>query len=293
MAPRRIDRRGAPRRPRRLGEPGHVPPPLAAAASLVVAGRGAVTGCAAASLARLDGIDEPAEVEVLVGNGARMPGDVPWLVVRRSRAELPPQDVVELDGIVCTGIARTICELAGRIDAPLLERVLDDVERRGYSLRWIEQTARRLQSTGRRGPHSVLADLERRRRRSAGQVRGSWFQRLLRDCLRSPILVGLVEEHEVRDGSGRLVARVDLAVPSVRLAIEAHSKRYHFGVEAEAADEDRDARLGEVGWDVRYVGYARLTSSPEDVRRSIERQVLRRAGDLGVGGLQVPAGRSG
>jgi hypothetical protein len=44
----------------------------------------------------------------------------------------------------------------------------------------------------------------------------------------------------------------------------------------------RDNRLGLVGWDVRYLGYADTTQAPEEVRSMIERLVERRALDLGV-----------
>lgn len=35
------------------------------------------------------------------------------------------------------------------------------------------------------------------------------------DCLASPLIPGLEEEFEIRDGDGRVVARVDLAAPLV------------------------------------------------------------------------------
>ena len=86
----------------------------------------------------------------------------------------------------------------------------------------------------------------------------------------------------IRDDHGRFIARVDLAVPIVRLGVEAHSRQHHFGATAESYDERRDNLVAEQGWDLRYVGYAETTQTPAQVRRFIERLVARRAADLGI-----------
>lgn len=65
-----------------------------------------------------------------------------------------------------TGLARTICDLAAEPGIEI-ERLIDDFERRGKSLRWLEQTATQLATRGRSGPAAVLVDIERRRRRRA------------------------------------------------------------------------------------------------------------------------------
>ncbi len=119
-------------------------------------------------------------------------------------------------------------------------------------------------------------------------MRGSWFQKLVAECLDSPLIPGLVEEYEIRDEAGRFVARCDLAVPWVRLGIEAHSRRFHFGAAAEASDEDREHQLALAGWELRYVGWTAATRTPSDVRRMVEALVARRAADLGA---TWPAGR--
>ena len=50
-----------------------------------------------------------------------------------------------------------------------------------------------------------------------------------RPCLRSPELPPLVRQHRVFDGRGRLAGILDLAFPSLRLGVEAHSRQFHFG----------------------------------------------------------------
>lgn len=85
----------------------------------------------------------------------------------------------------------------------------------------------RLRSRGRAGIPLVISALDRRRADPA--LRGSWFERLVETCIRSPLLPGLVRQHEILDSDGEFISRVDLAVPSVRLAVEAHSRRHHSG----------------------------------------------------------------
>ena len=70
---------------------------------------------------------------------------------------------------------------------------------------------------------------------------------------------------------------IRLRIPSLRLGVEAHSRAYHFGAIAEAADEDRDRRVAEQGWDTYYVGWRAATRHPAAVRASIEQVAAQRA----------------
>ena len=231
----------------------------------------------AARLHRLDGwLDFPdVEVSSLRRYKARVDAVVHHVGV------LEWCDVVEIDGIRTTGLARTLADL-GAVVGDQVERALDDARRRGTSLRWIDQTARRLHRPGRAGPATLL--------RSLGQiapdeaVRGSWFEKVVgggggapprprRGRPRGapgpppphPRIPELVRQHVVRDPAGRFVAQLDLAVPSLRHGIEAHSREFHFGRAAEARDEDRDHRLSAVGWDVTYLGFASTRRPPDTV----------------------------
>jgi hypothetical protein len=47
-------------------------------------------------------------------------------------------------------------------------------------------------------------------------------------------------QHPIRNAAGVIVARPDVAFPSVQLGLEAHSRRYHTGPDAEPLDEQRD-----------------------------------------------------
>jgi very-short-patch-repair endonuclease len=130
---------------------------------------------------------------------------------------------------------------------------LDDVRRRGVSLRWLDETASRLHRPGQSGTGVLLRLLAVAWEMPA--VRGSWFEKLVEDCLQSSELPPLVRQHAVRGSDGRLAGILDLAFPSIRLGVEAHSRQFHFGRAAEHGDEDRDHRLARCGWEVLYVGW--------------------------------------
>jgi hypothetical protein len=168
---------------------------------------------------------------------------------------------VTVDGLPTTSIARTLADLGSVTQSDAVLAALDSARRGGVSTRWLRQTARRLARPGQHGPRLLLELLET----SGGRtVPESWLERLVERLLAVPGLPPLVRQHVVRDPRGRFVARVDLALPSIRLAIEAHSRRFHFGDAAGGRDEDRDLRLSAVGWATLYLGYQH-TRRPADV----------------------------
>lgn len=187
-------------------------------------------------------------------------------------------DVTELDGIPCSSLARTVADLA-RYHPDRYERAADDFQRRQHSLEWLAQTIERVPARRGDGRAVMLADLHQRR--TGGTVRGSWFERLVELCVASPRIPPVVRQYVVYADDGSFIARPDLAIPSLKMAIEAHSRKFHTGPRIEAFDERRDNRLGEVGWQTSYVGWADK-SAPARVCLSIERTVAARARDLRV-----------
>ena len=110
-----------------------------------------------------------------------------------------------------------------------VRQALDDARRRGASLKWLNDTARRLHRPGQRGTGVILALLEEAA--VEGRAPDSWFERLVERCLACPDLPPLVRQHVVRDERGRFVARIDVAMPSIKLGIEAHSRAFHTGAD--------------------------------------------------------------
>jgi hypothetical protein len=186
---------------------------------------------------------------------------------------------VVIDHIACSSIARTVCDLA-HFHPERYERAADDFQRRGHSLVWLQQTLERIPRRRSDGLELAFADVAERLR--GGTVRGSWFEQLVEACLASPLIPPIERQFSVYSSKGAFVARPDLAIPSLRLAIEAHSRKHHTGPTNEAFDEQRDNLLAVEGWDTAYVGWSAANSSPLLVRRVIEQIVTRRASDLGI-----------
>lgn len=239
-----------------------------------------VAGRAAAWLHALDGFGQEPPIELLGARGRRPP-PMPDLVLHTGR--LDPADRHAVDGIPCTTLARTICDIAG-LGADVARRAIDDFERRRFSLRWLAATADRLHRPGQSGTRVVRELLASR----DGRASDSWFERLVEACVALPGLPPWTRQHEVRRTDGCLIGRVDLACVALRLAVEAHSRRFHFGAVAGAGDQHRDDLLAAEGWDVRYVGWHAAERTPRDVSRMIAAVARRRAADLGVA-LPPPA----
>ena len=239
---------------------------------------GIACGSSAARLYKFDGFETDRRLSVAKTVGTRV--RLEQVTVSQTLASYPPDDIVEVDGIGTSGLARTVCDLYAMLGALPGERGLDDFQRRGLSMPWLARTAQRVQDSKGRGMTRLLSELELRR--DPIPVRGSWFEKLVEQCLGSPRIPGLERQHTIRDSSGRFVARVDLAVPLVRLGIEAHSKRFHTGSRQELLDQRRDNAVALQGWELAYVGYDDANSSPRSVRVYIERLVQRRDLDLGV-----------
>ena len=63
-----------------------------------------------------------------------------------------------------------------------------------------------------------------------------------------PVLPELDLQVRLQDGSGRVVARFDLADPRIRLAVEADGRRGHSGDRMVARDQRRDRTARSLGW---------------------------------------------
>lgn len=219
----------------------------------------------AAALLRLDGCRD-GTVEVTVPRSTSSAGSgaiVHWQAVPGDQREVA-------DGIGRTRLLRTLCDLGSVAPVDVVARALDDAWRRGTSRVALAQLAQDLHRPGQRGTGVLLRLLEERRREH--RAPDSWFQRLVERCLDAPDLPPLARQHLVRNGDGMVVAEIDVAFPSVRLGLEAHSRQFHFGARAERFDEQRDVQLATLGWEVLYVGWHH-TSRPEAVLGSV-RQVI-------------------
>ncbi len=158
-------------------------------------------------------------------------------------------DLTEIDGIRCTTVERTLCDL-GSVSPPFrVNLAFEWYWRAQRDLSILQATVDRLHRPGQHGTKAIqelIADalLHGRPTESALEVR---LEGIIGD------IPGIVRQHEVFDGNGQFVARVDFAIPSRRLALEAHSKQFHSSTEAQAQDRRRHERLTDADWRVRYI----------------------------------------
>jgi hypothetical protein len=199
-------------------------------------------------------------------------------VIAHHVASVPPSDVLEIDGLRTTGLARTLCDLGAVVDDDALWKALISARRRhDVSPMWLRQTALRLHRPGQRGTGALRRALDRWA--VEGRLPDSWFEELVGRMLTHPDIPRLERQVEIRDGSGRFVARPDLAIPEARLGIEAHSREFHFGPLREEADEDRDLRAAAVGWELLYLGWY-SQRRPADVAALVAEVCQRRLREL-------------
>ena len=243
--------------------------------TLVGGGHGIVSHRAAARLHGLDGFDRAgmAVVEASVARSFRV--DMPGVVLHHV-TPLDPQDITIVDGVRCTTMARTLADLGSVVrDRRLVGRALTDARRRRVRLEVLRATAERLHRPGQRGTGVLLRLLDAIP--FEGAVPDSWFEELLATCVADPSLPAVVPQCPITAADGRIVAKTDLGLPSIKLGLEAHSRRFHFGPTRERLDEERDLAAAACGWELLYLGWY-ATKRPAEVVIMVKRVVAARQG---------------
>jgi hypothetical protein len=165
------------------------------------------------------------------------------------RSDIAAVDRTKRNGVWVTSVSRTIVDIAGIVDRAMVEQVVDDALcRRLASVRSIEAAQRR--AGGKRGAALLRAVLTAWQ---PGVTPGSPAEVRLIRRMSELGLDGLVRQHEVHDDEGSFVARLDLADPARRKALEYEGVEPHNPRRWER-DEARYARLLALGWDLETVG---------------------------------------
>lgn len=227
------------------------------------AGEGAtVSHRAAAALLGLDGV-ETRLVELSVPRPRRSPG----FVLLHTTAPIPRSDLQRWGPLIVTNATRTLIDLGSVVGEEIVEAALDHAIRRGMTS--IARLRRRLDAvgrSGRRGPaviHRLLQVREGRSRPSESVLE----TRLLK-LLRAAGWPEPVPQYEVRTG-GKTLARIDLAYPDRKLAVECDGYRFHSGRRAWQRDLWRRNLLAEAGWRVLHVTWDDLEGRPAEVLNKI------------------------
>lgn len=182
------------------------------------------------------------------------------------RARIPARDCVWRDGLRVTSVSRTIVDLAGVLDRATLEEVVDVALCRRLATR-----------------ESILAALRRAGKRCRGAtmlraVLEVWSERIepgsvaevrvLRQLAELGVS-GVVTQHEVYDELGRFVARLDVADPERRFALEYDGVEPHNPRHWDR-DEPRYAALRALGWRVDGITKLDLLPGEPRLRRIVE-----------------------
>ncbi len=199
---------------------------------------------------------------------------IPGTRLRRLASIDPRRDVVEIDGIRCMNKAATLCLFGDRARRPLVERCLDEFLRT-ESTTWLDRTLDRLTIPGVSGPR-VLIDVMCDPKRVRGAT-DSWMERVVAQLLANPESPPLSLQHAIEVNGRR--RRVDLAIPSIKLGIEAHSRTFHWGPSKENADNVRDLEIATAGWQLLYVTWAQI-HDPDRFVKLVMRTIRVRHGQL-------------
>lgn len=206
--------------------------------------------------------------EVLVDGGRRV--RLPGVRVHQTML-MPPMDRTARNGIPVTSLARTLVDASQHQDPAVVGRWVDEaVRRHGLELLDLRSCVARLSGPGRRDLRPIRTALAERLEGwdpgdSALEVRA--LLAIARAGLPAP-----VQQHVVRRPDGSL-ARIDLAYPAERIAIELDGWEHHGRRSAFDRDRLRRNELTLLGWDV----YQFTWSMPDEVLVSTVRTALHRA----------------
>lgn len=239
--------------------------PQALMAAALWAGPGAaISHQAAAALWGLEGFWR-SRVEVSGVGVQAPPRGVTLFRVRR----LDRADITVRQGIPVTAVARTLLDLAGVVPGRVLERALDEALRRrmvaANEVRWCLDRNGRF---GRRGVGALQALLEERDGQAAND---SALETDAAALFRAERLPAPIRNYDVIENDCFL-ARVDLAWPRQRVAVQAHG-----GVHRQPRNWERDqvveSQLAAAGWRVLKVTRRMLDGAPSDAA-ALVRQAL-------------------
>lgn len=189
------------------------------------------------------------------------------VLVHRS-GDLDESWIVVHEGVRVTNPLRTMLDLGAVIRHPVfVERAFDIAQgKRLITLAGAEAVLDRFGRKGRRGTGALRSIVAAR----VGEPEPPGvFEAQFGTMLRQLNVPPSVPEYEIRDASGRVVARVDRAFPEVRLVVEADGYGPHGTFGAFQRDRTRANRITGMGWGYLAYTYADARLRPEAVCQEI------------------------
>jgi very-short-patch-repair endonuclease len=224
--------------------------------------RGVVAGFTASAIHGARWVDDSRPIELIHDNRHRLPG----LLVRGD--EVSPDEVMAIRGVPVTTPERTAFDLCCWYPIATAVPAVDALARAtGIKPPDVELIAARY--PGRRGSRSARRALQLVDA-GAESPKESWLRLLLVDAQLPP----LETQVPVFDRRGRLVARVDMGWPDLKIAIEYDGEQHRSDERQYAWDITRSELLVEAGWIV-----IRITAKdrPGDIIRRVRAALARRA----------------
>ncbi len=224
----------------------------------------------AATLHGIEGF-RPGRVEVVVACGRWKP---PADVILHQSTQMDRVAVEIIDAIPCTGLSRTVLDIAAVVPRWELEHTVDAVIRdHGLDLAALYDVLARHARKGRDGCGRLREVLDGRM--GVGTVPLSRWSRMVADLLVARSLPKPQMEFVVRDPSGDFLGQVDLAYPEHKVAIELDSIRWHLNRESFEKDPERRNRLTVAGWAVLNFTWRRYVDDPSGLCREVRSAISR------------------
>jgi len=165
-------------------------------------------------------------------------------------------------GIPCTGIDRTLMDVAALVSVDVVERLAEEaVRRRLTSFGSLASYLACHGKQGRTGAANLRAML--RRRSPTAPLPLSDFSRLVSTLLRNAGLPEPRLEHRICDRAGRFIMQADLAWPQLRKIVELDGLAWHFGREDVERDRRKRARAQAEGWHIVEILWSMLADDAD------------------------------
>jgi very-short-patch-repair endonuclease len=225
----------------------------------------AISGLSAAACWGVDLLPPGSPIEVTVDRDVRLTSRPPDLRVIRST--LPTRDVGGIGSLALTSPERTALDVlrrSSRVDGIVLLDAM--LQRHIVALPVLEAAS--VAWSGRRGGAKIAAALHQAEPRSESPMETRTRLVIVDAGLRRPLA-----QYVIRDNEGRFIARVDLAYPVERVALE-YEGDHHRERTAFRRDIARINALTGLGWIVIRVTAEDIYRNPQQLTRRIA-EVLR------------------
>jgi hypothetical protein len=218
---------------------------------------GFVTGPTAGGLLDVRRMPKASKIHFCMPHGARF--DYPNYVELRQSTVAPPEHAVTLDnGVRIATADRLAFDLARDLSVPDLSSVVEQLlHRKDTTMEALIEMASQLCSPRRRGSDTFAKVLVRRHLGAAAESHPELL--VLKGLLRNDVPVEPQEKLILPNGRN---IRIDMAVPSVRWAVEVDVHPDHLGLEGSTRDKQRDRQLHLVDWQVERVTALDLLTLP-------------------------------